>query len=209
MAAIVCPRGGDIGKFFPPSLTAEPATIATAGDSKSNSTYDWWTGMMSDLSTDTLLTWTRPFNSSYGGGGVVQLFDGLTASPPNPATPAKWVFLNIGVNNVTDTSIITQALFEEKYGGILDIFHAQWPSAQIYCMRIWKDDTLDGGHPLWAEQIANIDDVYIPNVLSSRSWAHLGPDERVWLPGKTDDGIHPNAAGLLEAKAQWRAMTPY
>jgi hypothetical protein len=93
---------------------------------------------------------------------------------------------------------------------VLDAVHVKWSGCQCYVMRPWKPDIT--GYEFQAK-LDLIGDTLIPNAISGRAWAHLGPDERVFLENG-DDGatyietgdtrIHPNAAGYTLTAEQWK-----
>jgi lysophospholipase L1-like esterase len=132
------------------------------------------------------------------------------------ATPApEYICINLGTNDVNgDGSDVlsdgTGATWQSNLAYILDALHAKWASAEIYVMRPWKPD-YDGG--VYQAKLDLIGDTLIPAAITGRAWAHLGPDERVFLENGDDgatyiqpepDRIHPNTAGYALTAAQWR-----
>lgn len=146
-----------------------------------------------------------PAQYAVAGASVNNLRTQIDATLATYSDTPEFVLMNAGVN---DTSGPTdQTSFENDYKYMLDAIHTKWPSAQCYLMRVWRRD-FD----------TNCDTIsgYINNVVTARSsFTHAGPDERVWMKSNdngatyTDDGVHPNYAGLLESGAQWRSVMGY
>lgn len=92
------------------------------------------------------------------------------------------------------------ATWKANYAYILDAQHAKWPNALIYCTRVWVAS--ENG------DMANVDDVWIPDVVSTRSaWAFVGIDERLILAtNNAGDGLHPNNTGYRLMAAAYRAL---
>jgi lysophospholipase L1-like esterase len=112
------------------------------------------------------------------------------------------VLLNIGINDISIGT--TQATFESNLGSLLDKVHVRYPEARVLVMRPWRQN--------FNSQCDQMDNFWIPNVLSSRSsWAFLGPDERVFLKhndngaSRTTDGVHPNIEGYHQTALAWQA----
>lgn len=119
------------------------------------------------------------------------------------ASPApEYILLATGANDVP--GLPSQATFEANYGYIADAFHAKWPSAQIYCMRVWRR-SYGANCDTFASWVANV-------VAARASFCHLGPDERIFLENGDDgatytsDGTHPNAAGYVLTASKWQAV---
>jgi hypothetical protein len=107
------------------------------------------------------------------------------------------VLFNLGVNDIA-VGLPAQAQWESDAGYILDAFHAKFPLAKVYVMRVYnqaypaESDTLDG---------------WVGNVVAARpGWALLGPDERTFLPGNLADDVHPTDAGYVLTAQQWRSV---
>lgn len=112
------------------------------------------------------------------------------------------VCLNIGVNDISAGT--SQAVFESNLGALLDKVHARYPLTKILVMRPWRQN--------FNTQCDLFDNVYIPNVLSTRGdFASEGPDERVFLKhndngvSRTTDGVHPNDEGYHQTALAWQA----
>ena len=125
------------------------------------------------------------------------------ADTPQPVA----ILMSYGVNDI-DAIGIGQAEFESNYGYALDQFHAKWPDSKIYLMRVWWSTT-----PESTAIMNDLNDIWIPNIISTRSaFCFLGPDERVFLENGDDgatyttDGTHPNAAGYDITAAQWAGV---
>lgn len=136
-----------------------------------------------------------------------------------PATPApEFLCLNLGTNDVNGDAPNDVfdgdanqdgAEWTAKLQYILDAVHTKWASCQVYVMRPWKPD-YDGS---FQTKLDLIGDTLIPNAISGRAWAHLGPDERIFLEHGDDgatyitpapDRIHPNSAGYALTAAEWK-----
>lgn len=125
-----------------------------------------------------------------------------------PATPApEFLCFNLGTN---DVGASPGATWTTNAQYIIDAVHAKWASCQVYLMRPWKPDYLGS----FQAHIDELDDTRIPDTISGRAWAHLGPDERVFLENGDDgatyiapapDRIHPNSAGYTLTAVGWKA----
>lgn len=127
-------------------------------------------------------------------------------APETPETSVKWVAYNLGVNDVFNSTLPDETTWKANTTAILDAVNARYPNAAVYLMRPWKRgqgtafDTMAG---------------WIADVVATRAFSHLGPDERVWLENGDDgaaltqDGIHPNAAGRLVERRVWQAALGY
>ena len=107
--------------------------------------------------------------------------------------------VNVSVNDIDDGTL--QADYETALAYILDTIHTRWPDATCYIMRFFQR----GGMA-----ISNTFAGYIGNVIATRPWCQLGPDERVFLENGDDgatymvDSKHPNAAGYTLTAEKWR-----
>jgi lysophospholipase L1-like esterase len=117
----------------------------------------------------------------------------------------RYILFNLGSNDAT--SLPAEADWKTNALYILDAFHARWPSAQVYMMRPWRR-----GYNTECDTLAG----WIGDVVTARStFAHLGPDERVFLENGdngttyTSDGIHPTTPGYALTAAQWAAAMGY
>ncbi len=175
------------------------------GDSKTDF-FGYQPTLLSNL--DALGNWDRidwaPELASPGWTSQ-SLFQQAPAWTAGGLTP-DFILVNIGIN---DAGITSQANYELWLGGALDTAHAKWPSAKLLVMRVWGQ-----GHDA---QCNAIDDVWIPDVLATRSpWATAGPDERVVLKDGDNGasrtippGIHPNTFGYALTAAAWQASMGY
>jgi len=117
----------------------------------------------------------------------------------------RYALITIGANNFGG-ALPPQATFEADLAYTLDAIHTAWPATRLGVALPWSR-TYDAQ----ADTLAT----WIANVLSTRSWAFAGPDERVYLKGADDgatytvDGVHPNAAGYALAAARWQTSMGY
>lgn len=96
-----------------------------------------------------------------------------------------WAIVNLGTNDLV--LMPGRPEQEADLGHILDALHSKWPTCQTLVLRPWAP-----GREAEAETLA----ARIAYVVSSRPWAHLGPDESAFLPGRIDrDRVHPTIAG--------------
>lgn len=107
---------------------------------------------------------------------------------------------NIGVN---DFGSAIEADWIADVLTVIDACHARWPALNFYLMRPWKR-----GFNATADTFAG----WIDTIVAARTFAHLGPDERVWLKSADDgatmttDGIHYSVAGEAECAVQWQTV---
>lgn len=104
---------------------------------------------------------------------------------------------NIGVN---DFGNVAEAAWIANVETVADSLRGRWPALLFYIMRPWKRN-----FDAMADTFAG----WIAQIVASRSFCKLGPDERLWLKGADDgatmtvDGVHYSAAGEAECAAQW------
>lgn len=133
--------------------------------------------------------------------------DALSALPAFIAAQAvapSHILVGLGTNDLPPirTGAVTEASWVADMGAILDSLHAEWPSAPIYLMRVYRSD--------YSAEQDTLDDVYIPAALTGRgAWAFVGPDERTFLPGNVTDITHPNATGYSLTAAEWQTAMGY
>ena len=128
----------------------------------------------------------------------------LAAATRDPNT--AYALVNLGANDVI--ALPSQAQWESDLGYILDAFRTKWPSIQVYVMRPWRR-----GFAAQCDTLAG----WIANVVGGgrAAWAHVGPDERVFLENGDDgvtyttDGTHPNEAGYYLTAVQWKTALGY
>lgn len=117
----------------------------------------------------------------------------------------QFVLVNYGANDVT-AGLPAEATWVANYQSILDKAHVRFPDAQVYVMRPWRR-----GFGTQSDTLAT----WIASAIVGRAWAHLGPDERVWMEGgddgatMTSDGTHYSTAGDTECAAQWQTVLGY
>lgn len=110
----------------------------------------------------------------------------------------EWILVNLSINDVQHSPDGYPDASVTAIGYILDAAHTRYPNTEAFLMRPWGVN-LDAGCDAFAP--------LIDTVISTRPWAHLGPDERTFL--KTDpfnlmaDSVHPNAAGYAVTAQEW------
>ena len=132
---------------------------------------------------------------------------------PLPASPApEFCCVNLGTNDVNGDAPNDVfygdanedgAEWTAKLAYILDAVHTKWASCAVYVMRPWKPD--DGGF-LFQTKLTLIDDTLIANAISGRAWAHVGPDESVFLENG-DDGVTYISADRIHSTGARYAIT--
>jgi lysophospholipase L1-like esterase len=146
-------------------------------------------------------------NSGQSGTGLVQWVMNLTTylNAAGARGDVGDVIINLGVNDIKVTMPV-EATWKTNFLTVLDEVHARHPYARVYLMRPWKR-----GYSAQADTMAG----WIDDIVASRSFLHLGPDERVWMEGGDDgatmttDGLHYSAAGYAECAAQWQTVLGY
>lgn len=176
------------------------------GDSKT-AANPWVASLTARAATATTVPW-KSYNGGVGGATVataLAAMDGILAAFPADGAGGDYrvVTMNWGVNDgCSDT-----ATWETNYLAIIDKVHAKAPAAQVYLMRPWKR----GFGACTAALHTSIDTI----VAARATFAHVGPDEAVWLEGGDDgvtnstDGTHYSAAGQIAADAAWVAVPIY
>lgn len=184
------------------STSIQDLEVHFVGDSKSaaGTAQTQFTGYLGTLGTS--VTYTTNATAGWTMANHAAAIDAyLSTATGNPSR----ILLNVGANDVA--TLPTEATWKANALYVLDAMHTKWPAAQVYLMRVWRRtedadcNTLAG---------------WISDVVTSRStFAHLGPDERVFLENGdngvtyTTDGIHPNAAGYRLTAVQWATVLGY
>jgi hypothetical protein len=173
------------------------------GDSKTYKPDNTWgETLATDLTAAGPIHWTGD-NVGVGATTVAYWFVNIDASIASQPSNHVIALLSLGVN---DFNSITEATWISQYQYIVDAIHTRWPAVQIYIMRPWKRD-----YDAAADTVAG----WIDTIVASRSFLHLGPDERVWLKGadngatNTYDGVHYSAAGEAACAAVWKTVLGY
>jgi hypothetical protein len=100
-----------------------------------------------------------------------------------------YALITIGANDVS--ALPSEAGWNSNLAYVLDAIHTWAPQARVGVALPWRRSYLAECNTL-AGRIAS--------VIGTRSWAFIGPDERIYLEGgddgaaETADGIHPTAA---------------
>lgn len=146
--------------------------------------------------------WHEIARIGLSGYSVAALKDEIDARLSAIISAPDYILLNLGRNNVDYKTNAT--LWVSNYQYIIDAMHAKWPLAKVYLMRVGAQSE----PTVWV----SMGDVHIPLVIAGRVWAHLGPDERVFLEGGDDyatyttDGSHPNRAGYTLTAVEWKTV---
>lgn len=169
------------------------------GDSKSLGGYQ--PGLLADLNDEHAETWTYE-TCALGGATVASKLATIETDLGAVVRTPEIALLNLGANDVN--SLPSEAQWTADYLATLDAIHARWPACQCYIMRPWRR-----GYASQCNSLAT----WIAAIVAARSsFAHLGPDERVFLENGDDgatyttDGTHPNAAGYALTAVQWRSV---
>lgn len=157
-------------------------------------------------------------NDVYGMSIITAALSGCETSTSNlircqeslRGKQPTYVLIDIGVNDVgfvPPWSLPNQTTWQNNYLSAIDQIHTQWPDAQIYLTKPWKQQS--GGDDTVFDTMAG----WIDNVIAARAaFVHEGDDERVWFEPNvatySDDGIHYNAAGQAAAAAARLAVLP-
>lgn len=195
----------------------------TIGDSKTVNNN--WQGYFETLINTPAARWEQVGTYATAGWSTYVSKLGIDAwLAAIPAFPApEFCCINLGTNDVNGDSPNDVFYLDANEDGaewttrmqyILDAVHTKWASCQVYVMRPWKPDSPPEAPIDFQTKLTLIDDTLIPNAISGRAWAHLGPDERVFLENGDNgatyinmvpgDYIHPNGAGYALTAAQWR-----
>lgn len=146
----------------------------------------------------------RDGRSSYGvnKAGSLSMKDVIDADLAIRYPDPDFILVNLGVNDGT-TMNGDAAQWVTDYQYILDTLHVWSPNARIGVAR----PASNGGD--WSA----MDDTRIPEVITGRSWAFLGPDERTVLGANwatlTTDGLHPSPTGYDAVAAAWKTAMGY
>lgn len=142
-----------------------------------------------------------PLRIAVGGQTVASAQNAIDSDLAAAVGTPDVILFNLGKNDAG--GVLTEATWKSDLAYILDAFHAQWNDVQVYLMRAWRRNT---------ESNCDLMAAWISDVIASRSWCHLGPDERVYLENGDDgttyttDGIHPNDAGQRLTAIQWATV---
>lgn len=175
------------------------------GDSKS-ATDGYPAKLLNDLNAITVPNafWSESTpRIATAGWTVDNLRTGVLANIASVTPAPNYVLINIGANDMGTAEVDWKADMQ----AILDAIHNQFPSAQVYIMRFWQRDVTR-----YFDSVAQ----WIADLVTLNSFAHLGPDERVFLENGDDgatyttDGVHPTEpAGYQLTADNWRATLGY
>lgn len=177
------------------------------GDSKSTTSKTWTTALPIALAGKTGGV-VGSQNAAVAGESVATAYAGMAAklaAMPDDGVGVNYTtaLLNWGVNDApTD-----ETTWKTDYLDILDKVHAKAPNAKVYLMRPWMVG--------WDARAAVVHG-WIDDLVAARpTFAHVGPDESVWLKGSdngaanTVDGVHYSAIGNTLCAAQWQTVLGY
>lgn len=187
---------------FPFDFTIAPRReFFTVGDSKT-AYYQYQPILITNLIAGSgyKIVWQEnPATLSYSNETIALMAGRIDAELATRTGNPIYILLNFGANDVI--SLPAEVTWKANYYYVLDALHAKYPYAQMYIMRAWRR-----GQAAECDILA----AWIDDIVVSRSFAHLGPDERVFIENGddgvtyTDDGIHPNTAGYILVAAQWQ-----
>jgi lysophospholipase L1-like esterase len=189
--------------FFSDITPNPTANFWMMGDSKATGASSY---LINDLSfSRPVYQWGAiPTGLAHGGYTTAGYRASIDADLAATSGTPNYVLINIGANDVG--SAMVEATVKANWDYILDAIHAKWPNAWVGCMRVWRRGFLSN---------CNLFDGWLATEIAARSsWAHLGPDERVFLENGDDgatytaEGIHPNSAGYALTATQWVSVIP-
>jgi lysophospholipase L1-like esterase len=176
------------------------------GDSKTEGAYTYeYRSRLLELLNSGVFSWSEsPARISRGGYSLAAMKaltdDDLAAR----TTPPDYVLFNLGTNETGGGDVpVVAATWKSDLAYMLDALHVKWPSAAVFVARPWQQG--------YSSQMVDMNDTWIPEVISTRGFCSLGIDEFGILPldddgaTLTEDGVHPNSAGQDAIAAAWAA----
>lgn len=188
---------------LPFDLPDSTGTFLPVGDSKTGGvpTASWPPYLIPNLNTATEKRWSEITRIAGGGWTVATCLADLSAYLDATEGTPDYALINFGANDVG--SLPAKATWVANYIAICDALREKWSAVQVYLMRPWRRN--------YATECDTVAD-WIDEIVATRTWVHIGPDERVFLENGDDgatytvDGIHPNAAGYALTAAQWQTV---
>ncbi len=182
--------------YSEPVYKSKPKFYLDFGDSRQTN-RGWQAYLNTNLKTAQGLDWKETPLGASGSTSITwqAAIDGELAERHGQVDA---VLYNMGVNDASGGT--SEATFKTNTLYILDAMHAKYPDAKIYMARVWKRST---------EAACASVNTWINTLIAQRPFTYAGPDETVWAKGSdngvtmTSDGLHYNAAGLIENAAQW------
>lgn len=187
--------------FFP---VGDSKTVAASASGRGYQSY-----LEAYLKTSTTHLWVQhPPQYATAGYTVAAMLTYVNAnlSSLSSADAPDYILINLGANDVKNSTFagLTEAGLKADYLDLLDQFHAKWPNAQMYLMRVWRSSA--------DADLSNLTafNGWVDDIIAARDFVYAGPDERVFLEGGdngatyTVDGTHPNAAGYALTATQWQ-----
>jgi lysophospholipase L1-like esterase len=172
------------------------------GDSKfaETSTGSYQPRLCAGISTINL--WReRPTRIAVAGRTVATTQDNIDAAIAAAVGTPDAILINLGANDADDA--LVEATFKADFAYILDALHAAYPNAIIYVTKVWRQGFDAECLMIWE---------WMLDVMSTRAYCVAGIDEVIALKGSdngatnTEDGIHPNDAGVEASVALWAAL---
>lgn len=193
---------GQNDSLFSSVITLAQKTIFAYGDSKIEAAADNYEGFLPKMGS---LYMEYPNRVGISGQRADTAAIALATQMPDtedvPGTP-DYVLINLGRNDAG--AGISETLFKDSMGTILDYIIAQYPLTKIYIQLVWDR--------VYADE-CDVVDGWITDIIALRSdYCFVGPDERIYLENGdngttyTDDGTHPNSAGYQVMADQWREV---
>ncbi len=182
--------------------------IMPMGDSKTNDSTDWPGPFYAYLYNAGGYWWREsPTRYAVAGWKTADLRAHVEANLAAESGLGNYVLINIGANDLSGGTM-DETTWKADMTAILNAIHAWRPACQVYIMRPWRR-----GYMTQANTLAG----WIASVVALFDFAHLGPDERVFLENGDDgatytsDGTHPTmgltpgTGAYLEAQ-EWRTV---
>lgn len=170
------------------------------GDSKSVNNV--WQSPFEGLVNSASVRWQRVANLAAVGRSVVVAKSTIDADlAALPATPApEFLEFRLGTNDVDDDSNDIYYNNPAQDGApwvanvqyILDAVYTKWPSCDCRLACPYKPGAA------YQAKLNTIGDTLLPLAVVGRAYAHVGDDERTYLPGHIQpppDDIHPDPTG--------------
>jgi len=186
--------------------------LLVMGDSKTAGAT-WPEEVKRTLESTTGQQWDL-INMGDGGKKLGGSYDAAAILERLPDHDSVTVLINFGVNNIIPCSTCTDpaeqvkpgvAGIEASYLRLIDQVRKKYRRSIVYFMVPWRESDVD--HPNM-DAVSSFFRERIEHVAAMRPGVHVGPDESVWLRGKTRDGVHYAESGQVECAQQWSGVLP-